>query len=129
MLPAHSLLKAFQSNKFRGKQEQEHFHRTFTGRYQNLIKRNSFIYLGIPMIGSVVLGSLLLSNFTAIRYEQRDTKVKELDETEQLRIVNGKKRKVDLKEEYYRLQGMVEENEDWEPVRVPRMKGEGENVW
>ncbi|CDK26207.1 unnamed protein product [Kuraishia capsulata CBS 1993] len=120
---------SFQSKKFRSKAQQAAFEKTFVGRYQRLVKKNSFLFLGIPMIGSVALGSVLLSNFTAIRYEQRDAKVKELDEEESLAIANQKRRKVDLKEEYYKLQGLAEENENWEPVRVERLKGESENVW
>lgn len=72
------------------------------------------------------VGSVALSNFTAVRYEKRDRRVQELDDEENLKIVKNK-RKVDVKEEYYRLQHMGEE--DWEPKRVPRMKGESENVF
>lgn len=119
----------FDAKTFRSKRQQVEFEKTLMGKYQKAVKRNSFLFLGLPMVGSVVLASVLLSNFTAVRYEQRDNKVQELDE-ESLMAIHGKeKRKVDLKEEYYRLQGLVEENENWEPVRVKRLKGESENVW
>ncbi|ODV94252.1 hypothetical protein PACTADRAFT_45022 [Pachysolen tannophilus NRRL Y-2460] len=120
---------AFQSKKFRSARQQQEFQKTFFGWYEQAIKRNHFLYLGIPMVGSVVLGSILLTNFTAIRYEQRDAKVKELDESDSLKLATINKRKVNLKEEYYRLQGLAEENEDWEQKRVPRLKEEDENVW
>ncbi|GMF64298.1 unnamed protein product [[Candida] boidinii] len=81
------------------------------------------------MMLSVAIGSVLLSNFTSLRYEQRDAKIKELDETEALSLANQKKRKVDIKEEYYKLQGLMDDNKDWEPKRVERLKGESENVW
>lgn len=120
---------AFEDKPFRTKKAQEAYEKTFVGWYQKLVKRNSFIYLGIPMIGSVVLGSILLSNFTAIRYEQRDAKVQELDESDLLSHATNKKRKVDLREEYYKLQGMNDEMENWQQKRVPRMKGESDNIF
>ena len=41
--------------------------------------------------------------------------------------MRSNKREFDIKEEYYRLQGLGEQ--DWEPKRIPRFKGESENVW
>lgn len=120
---------AFQEKKFRSKRSQQEYEKTFVGWYQKMLKRNSFVFLGIPMIGSVVLGSVLLSNFTAIRYEQRDAKVQEMDESDMLAFANNKRRKVDLKEEFYKLQGMNDEMEDWQQKRVPRLKGEIDGVF
>jgi len=111
---------------FRSKRQQAAFDASLAGRYQKALKRNSFLYFGGPFLAFMGLASYWLSSFTAIRYEQRDKKVQEIGEDEMFKIKN-KKRSVDLKEEYYRLQGLGEE--DWEPKRVPRLKGESENVW
>ena len=63
---------------------------------------------------------------TAVKYERDDRKVQEINENDLLKVKNAQ-RKFDMKEEYYRLQGLSEE--DWEPVRVPRLKDESDNVW
>ncbi|GME91804.1 hypothetical protein B5S31_g4807 [[Candida] boidinii] len=119
----------FENKAFKSKRQQATYDKSFLGIYQKLVKKNSFLYLGLPMMLSVAIGSVLLSNFTSLRYEQRDAKIKELDETEALSLANQKKRKVDIKEEYYKLQGLMDDNKDWEPKRVERLKGESENVW
>ncbi|ODV86813.1 hypothetical protein CANARDRAFT_195952 [[Candida] arabinofermentans NRRL YB-2248] len=119
----------FGTKKFRSARQQAAYEKSFLGTYQRLVKKNSFLFLGVPMMGSIALGSVLLSNFTAIRYEQRDERVKEMDETEALSLATQTRRKVDMKEEYYKLQGLMEKNEGWEPKRVERLPGESENVW
>ncbi|KAH3670547.1 hypothetical protein OGAPHI_001062 [Ogataea philodendri] len=118
----------FDNKTFRSKRQQAAYERTFMGKYQSLIKKNSFLYLGLPMMLSVAFGSVILSKFTALRYEQRDEKVKELDEQQAMDLVT-KKRKVDIKEEYYKLQGLMDQHENWEPKRVERLPGESDNVW
>lgn len=120
---------SFGSNTFKSKKRQAAYEKTFMGRYQNLVKRNSFIYMGLPMMLSVALGSVLLSNLTSLRYERRDAKVKELNEDEALSFATQRKRKVNIRDEYYKMQGLVEENQDWENKRVERLPGESENVW
>lgn len=90
------------------------------------MKKSPFLYFGLPFLSTIVLGSYWLSGFTAVRYEQKDQKIQELSEDELIKMKTNK-RQFDLREEYYRLQGLGEQ--DWEPVRVPRMKGESENVW
>lgn len=118
----------FDSKTFMGKREREAYEKSFVGRYQKLVKKNSFLYFGLPMMLSIALGSVLLSNFTALRYERRDEKVKEMNEEDALSMINNR-RKVDIKDEYYKLQGLLEEHEDWEPKRVERLPGESENKW
>lgn len=114
------------SKVFRSKAQREKYEKTITGKYQKLIRRNPFLYFGLPFLTLMGIGSVVLSNFTAVRYERRDRKVQEITDEDNLKIVKGR-RKVDIKEEYYRLQHMAED--DWEPQRVPRMKGESENVY
>ncbi|GMG25649.1 unnamed protein product [Ambrosiozyma monospora] len=119
----------FGTKTFRSKRQQAEYEKSFLGMYQKLVKKNSFVFLGIPMMGSVAIGSVLLSNFTAIRFERHDAKVKELDEEESLQLATQKKKKVDINEEYYKLQGLLDSHENWENKRVKRLPGEGENVW
>lgn len=116
----------FGSKVFRTTAQQLQYEKTLAGRYQKGMKKHPFLLFGFPFLLLMGVGSVALSNFTAVRYEKRDRRVQELDDEENLKIVKNK-RKVDVKEEYYRLQHMGEE--DWEPKRVPRMKGESENVF
>lgn len=119
---------SFGSKSYMGVKEKVAYEKSFVGKYQQLVKKNSFLYFGLPMMLSIALGSVLLTNFTSLRYERRDEKVKEMSEDEALSMINNR-RKVDIKDEYYKLQGLLEEHEDWEPKRVERLPGESENKW
>lgn len=116
----------FNAKKFRSKGEQAAYDLTWAGKYQKNLKKHPFLLFGLPFLTSMGLASVWLSSFTAIRYENRDRKLRELTEDEMI-DVNTKKRHVDVKEEFYRLQGLGEA--DWEPKRVPRLPGESENVF
>ncbi|GMM31111.1 Cox16 protein [Martiniozyma asiatica (nom. inval.)] len=118
----------FDSKSFMSAAERAAKDRTWIGRYEKLVKKNSFLYLGLPMMLSIAMGSILLSNFTALRYERRDEKVKEMGEDEALSLIKNR-RKVDIKDEYYKLQGLLDKHEDWEPKRVERLPGESDNRW
>lgn len=118
----------FGSKSFMGAKERAAHEKTFVGKYEKLVKKNSFLYFGLPMMLSIALGSVFLTNFTALRYERRDEKVKEMNEDEALSLIENR-RKVDIKEEYYKLQGLLDEHENWEPKRVERLPGESENKW
>lgn len=112
--------------KFRSRKEQLAYDASIAGRYQKRLKKSPFLYFGLPFCSLIVLGSYWLSGFTAVKYEQQDRKVQEVQEEDVVKMRTNQ-RKFDLKEEYYRLQGLAEQ--DWEPVRVPRPKGESDNVW
>ncbi|AMD22776.1 HHR007Cp [Eremothecium sinecaudum] len=116
----------FAAKKFRSKKEELLFQKSLAGRYKSLIAKNPFLYYGLPFCLIMGLGSYWLSNFTAMRYERRDKKVQAMNEEEVVKLKTNR-RTVDIKEEYYKLQGLAEQ--DWEPIRVPRFKGESENVW
>lgn len=116
----------FGNKVFRSARQQAAFERSFAGRYQMLIKKNPFIFFGVPFCGMIVLGSYWLAGFTAVKFEREDRRIHELNEEDMLSL-KKKQRKVDVKEEYYRLQGLADE--DWGPVRVERFEGESENVW
>jgi cytochrome c oxidase assembly protein subunit 16 len=119
---------AFGSKTFMGKREREMFDKSLVGKYQKLVKKNSFVFFGLPMMLSIALGSIFLTSVTSLRYERRDEKVQEMGEEEALNLINNR-RKVNIKDEYYKLQGLLDEHEDWEPKRVERLPGESDNKW
>lgn len=116
----------FGNKVFRSARQQAAFEKSFAGRYQRLIKLNPFLFFGLPFCGMVVLGSYWLTAFTTVKFEREDRRIHELNEEDILKL-KVKQRKVDVKEEYYRLQGLADE--DWEPIRVERLEDESENVW
>ncbi|GMM44401.1 Cox16 protein [Pichia kluyveri] len=118
----------FGNKSFMGKRERLAYEQSFVGKYQKLVRKNSFLFFGLPMMLSIALGSVLLTNFTSLRYERRDEKVQEMSEDEALNMINNR-RKVDIKDEYYKLQGLLDEHEDWQPKRVERLPGESDNKW
>lgn len=131
---AHSTMAYLGNKPFRGKKEQEAYDRTFAGRYQKLLRKNHFLYFGLPFILSIVAGSLYLQKFTAVKWEKYDERYRQVGEEEMLSMIENK-RPVDKKNDYYRLQGLlhdheneVSSNEDYEIVRVKRKK-EDEPVW
>lgn len=117
---------------FRGKKEQAAYDKTFAGRYQKLLRKNHFVYFGLPFILSIVAGSLYLQKFTALKWERFDEKYQQINEDEMLNMIE-KKRSFDKKDDYYRLQGLLKDHDsevsdDYEIVRVSRKK-EDEPVW
>ncbi|CUM65504.1 uncharacterized protein PRCAT00003149001 [Priceomyces carsonii] len=117
---------------FRGKREQEIYEKSFGGKYQRLIKKNHFLYFGLPFMLSIVAGSLYLQKFTSVKWEKYDEKYRQLDEEETFKMIQNR-REVDKKNDYYRLQGMLQDHKgdvdgEYEMVRVKRKK-EDEPVW
>ena len=117
---------SFGTKTFRSKKQQIKFENTFVGMYQKNVKKRPFIFLGLPFFGLVLFGNYILEDLLRAKFERADRKNQEFDEKDMEKL-NKKRRKVDIKEEYYKLQGMAES--DWEPVRVKRFDGESENVW
>lgn len=122
------------SKPFRGKKEQAAYDRTIAGRYQILLRKNHFVFFGLPFLLSIVAGSLYLQKFTSVKWEKYDEKYRQLGEEEMLSFIENK-RPVDKKNDYYRLQGLLQDhenevssNDDYEIVRVKRKK-EDEPVW
>ncbi|KAI0076429.1 hypothetical protein K474DRAFT_1622858, partial [Panus rudis PR-1116 ss-1] len=75
---------------------------------------------GIPFILLMVGASYGLQTFTQTRYDLHDQKVKAVNQEEELGLKKSK-RKIDIREEYFRLSSQADE--DWENVRVPRPAG------
>jgi len=120
---------------FRGKSEQAAYDKTFAGRYEKLLRKNHFLYFGLPFMLSIVAGSIYLQKFTSVKWERYDEKYRQLGEEEMLSMIENK-RHVDKRDDYYRLQGLltdhmekeVQTNDDYEIVRVKRKPGD-EPVW
>ncbi|EEQ39328.1 hypothetical protein EJF18_40251 [Clavispora lusitaniae] len=120
------------NSPFRGKKEQAAYDKTFAGRYQKLLRKNHFLYFGLPFMLSIVAGSLYLQKFTALKWERFDEKYRQLNEEEMLGMIE-KKRNFDKRDDFYRLQGLLKDHstdvsDDYEIVRVERKK-EDEPVW
>jgi cytochrome c oxidase assembly protein subunit 16 len=91
-------MAVFQSRKFRPSTQSN----TIAARYRASLAKHPFLLFGLPFIATMVAGSFFLTPATAIRYEKHDRKVRRLSKEEELGI--GKSgRKVDMKEDYYRL--------------------------
>ncbi|KAI5961819.1 COX16 [Candida pseudojiufengensis] len=126
-------MSRFGTRVFRGVKEQEAYDKTLAGKYSKLVKKNHFLYLGLPFLISIVAGSIYLQKFTSIKWEQYDEKYRQLGEEEMLDMIENK-RTVDKKNDYYRLQGLLtdhvekEVEHDYEMKRIQRKK-EDEPVW
>ncbi|PTB64689.1 hypothetical protein BBK36DRAFT_1164477 [Trichoderma citrinoviride] len=94
-------------------------------RYRALMAKHPFLTFGLPFIAVIVAGSFVLTPATAIRYEKHDRKVRQLTKEEELNVRRAA-RKVDMKEEYYRLAGRDLDN--WEQKRVERLPGESDGI-
>jgi cytochrome c oxidase assembly protein subunit 16 len=110
-------MAVFGTKKFRSSKETN----TIAARYRASLARHPFLLFGLPFIATMVAGSFFLTPATAIRYEKHDRRVRRLTKEEELGL--GKAgRRVDMKEEYYRL--AAKDLDDWEQKRVKRLPGE-----
>lgn len=95
------------------------------------VARRPVLLFGIPFIGIILAGAFVLSNTQTVRFERRDAKVKLLSSEEALGLEHGR-RKVNAREEYYRLQSKGLESrtwdDDWEQQRVTRLPGQKDNI-
>jgi cytochrome c oxidase assembly protein subunit 16 len=98
---------------------------TLASRYRSSLSKHPFLLFGLPFILTMVAGSFFLTPATAVRYEKHDRRVRRMTQEEALEV-GGKRRKVDMKEEYYRL--AAKDLDDWEQKRVERLKGEPDGV-
>ncbi|EME88706.1 uncharacterized protein MYCFIDRAFT_87555 [Pseudocercospora fijiensis CIRAD86] len=115
-------MPVFPSKKFRPASYQS----TIAARYRAALARHPFALFGLPFIATMLLGSFFLTPATALRYERHDRKVRQLTKDEELGL--GKdKRRIDLKEEYYKL--AAKDLDNWEQKRVKRLPGEHDGVF
>ncbi|PNP48843.1 cytochrome c oxidase assembly protein COX16, mitochondrial [Trichoderma gamsii] len=94
-------------------------------KYRALMAKHPFLAFGLPFMAVIVAGSFVLTPATAIRYEKHDRRVRQMTKEEELNVRRGA-RKVDMKEEYYRLAGRDLDN--WEQQRVKRLPGENDGI-
>ncbi|CCJ28680.1 unnamed protein product [Pneumocystis jirovecii] len=75
----------------------------------------------------ILSGAYVLSISQQFRYECRDQKIKQILEENTLGTKKNR-RKINIKDEYYKLQMNELQFDDWEQIRVKRLPGEPENV-
>ncbi|KEY73152.1 hypothetical protein S40285_06560 [Stachybotrys chlorohalonatus IBT 40285] len=114
-------MPAFPNNKFRGTGEVN----TWGARYRALMNKHPFLTFGLPFISVMVAASFVVTPATAVRYERNDRKVRQMTTDETLNLRRGA-RKVDMKEEYYRL--AAKDLDDWQQRRVKRLPGEPDGI-
>src|SRR6186713_2730040 len=98
---------------------------TISARYRASLHNHPFLLFGLPFIATILAGSFFLTPATALRYEKHDRKVRRMSKEEELGI-GKERRRVDMKEEYYRL--AAKDLDSWENKRVERLKGEHDGV-
>ncbi|KAK3679372.1 Cytochrome oxidase assembly [Recurvomyces mirabilis] len=98
---------------------------TLAHRYRQALSKHPFALFGLPFIATMLLGSFFLTPATALRYERHDKKVKQVSEEDRLGMGKNRRR-IDLKEEYYRL--AAKDLDNWEQKRVKRLPGEHDGV-
>ncbi|KAK4951098.1 Cytochrome oxidase assembly [Elasticomyces elasticus] len=114
-------MAVFPAKRFRASS----YESTIPARYRASLQRHPFLLFGLPFIATMVAGSFFLTPATALRYERHDRKVKQMTKEEELGI--GKdRRRIDLKEEYYRL--AAKDLDNWEQKRVKRLPGEHDGI-
>ncbi|KAF2206004.1 cytochrome c oxidase-like protein-assembly factor cox16 [Delitschia confertaspora ATCC 74209] len=98
---------------------------TLASRYRRALNKHPFLLFGLPFVTTIVAGSFFLTPATALRYERYDRKNQQMTKEQALGI--GKdRRKVDMREEFYRLQ--AKDLENWEQKRVKRLPGEIDGI-
>ncbi|KXJ93883.1 cytochrome c oxidase assembly protein COX16 [Microdochium bolleyi] len=116
-------MAVFPSKKFRGTGPAASS--SLASRYRAMMAKRPFLLFGLPFMAVVVAGSFVLTPATAIRYEKHDRKVRQMTRDEELGV--GKAgRRVDMKEEYYRLS--AKDLDNWEQKRVKRLAGENDGI-
>jgi len=94
-------------------------------RVKRPIQRSPFLLFGLPFVGGIVGMSFLLSRFTQTRYDHAEAKVQTMDAEEALAL-RADRRRVDIREEYYRLQQGLQQTREWEQKRIERLPGQAE---
>ncbi|KAI1080545.1 cytochrome c oxidase assembly protein COX16-domain-containing protein [Whalleya microplaca] len=114
-------MAVFSAKKYRGAADAS----TFAAKYRAMMAKHPFLLFGLPFISVIVAGSFVLTPATAVRYEKHDRRVRQLTREEELGVGKGG-RKVNIKDEYYRL--AAKDIDNWEQKRVKRLPGEHDGV-
>ncbi|KAH7088578.1 cytochrome c oxidase assembly protein COX16, mitochondrial [Paraphoma chrysanthemicola] len=94
---------------------------SLAARYRKQLQKHPFLLFGLPFMSTIVAGSFMLTPATALRYERYDRKNQQITQEEAMGL-RQERRKVNMRDEYYRLQ--AKDLEDWEQRRVKRLPGE-----
>ncbi|OAL00821.1 cytochrome c oxidase assembly protein COX16, mitochondrial [Phaeosphaeriaceae sp. SRC1lsM3a] len=94
---------------------------SLAARYRKALQKHPFLLFGLPFMSTILAGSFMLTPATALRYERYDRKNQQITQEEAMGL-RQERRKVNMKDEYYRLQ--AKDLEDWEQRRVKRLPGE-----
>ncbi|KAK2048760.1 cytochrome c oxidase assembly protein COX16 [Colletotrichum somersetense] len=114
-------MAVFSNKKFPSKADTN----TFAAKYRAQMAKRPFLLFGLPFVAVMIAGSFVLTPATAIRYEKHDRRVRQVTKDEELNLRRSA-RKVDMKEEYYRL--AAKDIDNWEQKRVQRLKGEHDGI-
>ncbi|KAI8262578.1 Cytochrome c oxidase assembly protein COX16 [Colletotrichum sp. SAR11_239] len=114
-------MAVFDNKKFKASVDTNNF----AARYRAMMAKRPFLLFGLPFVAVMVAGSFVLTPATAIRYEKHDRRVRQMTRDEELSMRRSA-RKVDMKEEYYRL--AAKDIDNWEQKRVKRFKGEHDGI-
>ncbi|KAF9913519.1 Cytochrome oxidase assembly [Lobosporangium transversale] len=85
-------------------------------RFAQVIKKRPVLFFGLPFLLTIVGGSFVLSELTATKYNVHDHRTKNMSKEEGLKLSKNR-RKLDLQEEYWRLQSR-DIDDNWEIKRV-----------
>jgi len=85
----------------------------------NTLRRNPLLF-GVPFVIIMVVASYALVPFAQTKYELQDRKISKVSKEQELGLEN-RKRKFDIREEYFKLSAKTAE--DWEPKRIERPAG------
>ncbi|KAI8957813.1 cytochrome c oxidase assembly protein COX16-domain-containing protein [Daldinia sp. FL1419] len=114
-------MAVFQAKKYRSAADAG----TFAARYRAMMAKHPFLLFGLPFMSVIVAGSFVLTPAAAVRYEKHDRRVRQMTREEELGV--GKTgRRVNMKDEYYRL--AAKDIDNWEQKRVKRLPGEHDGV-
>ncbi|GAC98892.1 sulfhydryl oxidase [Pseudozyma hubeiensis SY62] len=86
------------------------------------VRRRPLLFFGLPFLATMVGASFGLASLTQTRYDYNATKVQTISKEEELRMKKDRKR-IDIREEYFKLQSKEDELDDWEPKRIDRPDG------
>ncbi|KAF2457855.1 cytochrome c oxidase assembly protein COX16-domain-containing protein [Lineolata rhizophorae] len=116
----NSTMPTFPRNKYYAQSSN-----TAGAAYRRQLPRHPFLLFGLPFVLTIVAGSFILTPATAVRYEHYDNKVRQVTQEEAMGLGKNR-RKVDIREEYFRL---ADQNlDEWEQKRVERLPGEPDGV-
>jgi len=89
-------------------------------KYQKLAKRSGLLYVGLPLMGSTLVGAWMLAQFQQFNMEYRDGKVKKYRAEEEVGLRHGHAPR-SIQDEYETLlkSGRIAQSaDDWEMKRV-----------